>query len=88
VLWEAYVTRFEDTFDRYKNGRLTAEEAGELLGLSGRHFRRQCGRYAEEGADGLRDQRLGRVSARHASVRRLRFFGQWDKLRADRSKEA
>ena len=35
VLWEVYVTRFEDTFDRYKKGRLTAEEAGELLGLSG-----------------------------------------------------
>lgn len=71
VLWEAYVTRFEDTFDRYKKGRLTAEEAGELLGLSGRHFRRQCARYAEEGADGLRDKRLGRVSARRASETEL-----------------
>ena len=40
LLWEAYVTRFEDALDRYKQGRLTAEEAGELLGLSGRHFRR------------------------------------------------
>jgi hypothetical protein len=29
VLWEAYVTRFEDALDRYKQGRLTAEEAGE-----------------------------------------------------------
>src|ERR1700752_3575958 len=69
VLWEAYVTRFEDAFDRYKKGRLTAEAAGELLGLSGRHFRRHCGRYAEEGADGLRDKRLGRVSARAARRR-------------------
>jgi hypothetical protein len=66
VLWEAYVTRFEDALDRYKQGRLTAEEAGELLGLSGRHFRRQCSRYAEEGVDGLRDKRLGRVSNRRA----------------------
>ena len=33
VLWEAYVTRFEAALDRYKQGRLTAEEAGELLGL-------------------------------------------------------
>ncbi len=54
LLWEAYVTRFADAFDRYKKGRLTAEEAGDLLGLSGRHFRRQCARYAEEGADGCR----------------------------------
>jgi hypothetical protein len=52
--------------DRYKQGRLTAEEAGELLGLSGRHFRRQCVRYEAEGEDGLRDKRVGRVSQRRA----------------------
>ena len=39
VLWEVYVTRFEGALDRYKQHRLSAEEAGELLGLSGRHFR-------------------------------------------------
>jgi hypothetical protein len=66
VLWEAYVTRFEDALERYKRGRLTAEEAGELLGLSGRHFRRQCARYAAEGEEGLRDKRLGRASPRRA----------------------
>ena len=66
VLWEAYVKRFEDAFERYKKGRLTAEEAGELLGLSGRHFRRQCGRFASDGLEGLRDKRLGRVSSRRA----------------------
>ena len=54
VLWEAHVRRFLDALDRYKQGRLTAEEAGDLLGLSGRHFRRQCGRYEAEGEDGLR----------------------------------
>jgi hypothetical protein len=52
--------------DRYKQRRLTAEEAGELLDLSGRHFRRQRARYAVEGVDGLRDKRLGRRSPRHA----------------------
>ncbi len=66
VLWEAFVTRFEDTWDRHKKGRLTAEEAGELLGVSARHFRRLRGRYEEAGADGLRDRRLGRVSGRRA----------------------
>ncbi len=66
VLSKAYVTRFEDTLDRYKQGRLTAEEAGELLGLSGRHFRRQCGHFEEHGIAGLRDKRLGRVSERRA----------------------
>ena len=58
--------RFEDALDRYKQGRLTAEEAGELLGLSGRHFRRQCVRYEAEGIDGLCDKRLGSVSNRRA----------------------
>jgi transposase len=64
VLWEVFVTRFEDAFRRYQKRRLTAEEAGELLGMSGRHFRRLCGRYEEDGVDGLRDRRLGRPSPR------------------------
>ena len=29
VLWEARVRRFQDAMDRYKQGRLSAEEAGE-----------------------------------------------------------
>lgn len=66
VLWEAFVTRFEDVWDRHERGRLTAEEAGELLGVSARHFRRLRVRYAAAGADGLRDRRLGRVSGRRA----------------------
>lgn len=66
VRWEAYVRRFEDALDRYKQRRLTAEEARELLGLSGRHFRRQCARFEENGIEGLRDKRLGRVSERRA----------------------
>src|ERR1700761_4827595 len=71
VLWEAYVTRFEDALERYKQARLTAEEAGELLGLSGRHFRRQCARYSEDGVDGLRDRRLGKAPPRRASETEL-----------------
>lgn len=66
VLWEAHVRRFEDAFHRYRKRSLTAEEAGELLGMSARHFRRQCGRFAAEGEDGLRDRRIGRVSNRRA----------------------
>lgn len=66
VLWEAHMRRFLDAFDRHKQGRLTAEEAGELLGMSGRHFRRQCVRYQAEGEDGLRDKRVGRPSHRRA----------------------
>ena len=66
ALWEMFVTRFEDALDRHKKGRLTAEEAGELLGISARHFRRMRSRYEVDGVDGLRDRRLGRVSGRRA----------------------
>jgi Helix-turn-helix domain len=66
VLWEAHMMRFEDAFNRHKSGRLTAEDAAELLGISARHFRRQCARFAAEGDDGLRDKRVGRVSGRRA----------------------
>ncbi len=71
VLWEAYVSRFEDASERHKKGRLTAEEAGELLGVSGWHFRRQCGRFALDWVEGLRDKRPGRVSSRRASETEL-----------------
>jgi len=66
VLWEAHVMRFEDAFTRHKAGRLTAEEAAELLGISARQFRRQSVRFAAEGEAGLRDKRVGRVSGRRA----------------------
>ena|ERR1700689_440230 len=66
VLWEAHMRRFEDAFHRYKKRGLTAEEAGELLGMSARHFRRRCARFETDGEDGLRDHRLGRVSGRRA----------------------
>jgi hypothetical protein len=45
ALWEVFVVRFEDALGRYRKRRLTAEEAGELLGMSGRHFRRMIERY-------------------------------------------
>ena len=71
MLWEAFVTRFEEAFEQYKRHRLTGEEAGELLGLSGRHFRRLCVRYEEDGVEGLRDRRIGKVSPRRAAEREL-----------------
>lgn len=71
ALWEVFVLKFEDALGRYRKRRLTAEEAGELLGMSGRHFRRLIDRYEEEGADGLRDRRLGKVSPRRAPAAEL-----------------
>jgi hypothetical protein len=66
VLWEVFVTRFEEAFEQYRRQRLTGEEAGELLGMSGRHFRRLCVRYEEDRIEGLRDRRIGKISPRRA----------------------
>src|SRR5260370_36160792 len=63
-LWEVFVLRFEEALERYRKRRLTADEAGEVLGMSGRHFRRMVVRYDGEGVEGLRDRRLGRRSPR------------------------
>jgi Helix-turn-helix domain len=71
MLWEAFVSRFEEAFGQYKRRRLTGEEAGELLGMSGRQFRRLCVRYEEDGIEGLRDRRIGKVSPRRAPAREL-----------------
>src|SRR5260370_20145468 len=60
-LWEVFMLRFEEALERYRKRRLTGDEAGELLGMSGRNFRRLIVRYEEEGEEGLRDRRLGRA---------------------------
>ena len=56
----------EEALERHRKRRLTAEEAGELLGMSGRRFRRLVVRYDEDGPEGLRDRRLGKPSPRRA----------------------
>lgn len=71
ALWEVFVLRFEEALERYRKRRLTAEEAGEILGMSGRHFRRLLTRYEEEGSEGLRDGRLGKASPRRAPAAEL-----------------
>jgi transposase len=71
VLWEVFVVRFEEALERYRKRRLTGEEAGELLGMSGRHFRRLVVRYDEDGAEGLCDRRLGKPSPRRAPAAEL-----------------
>jgi len=68
VLQEVRAMRFEDVFGRYGAGRLSCEEAADVLGMSLSSFYRWRRRYEAEGADGLADRRLGRVSARRAPV--------------------
>jgi hypothetical protein len=76
MLWEVFVRRFEEAFEQYRRQCLTGEEAGELLGMSGRHFRRLCVRYEEAGVEGLRDRRIGKVSPHRAPARELERMQQ------------
>jgi hypothetical protein len=71
MMWEVFVTRFQEAFEQYEKHRLSGEEAGELLGMSGPNFRRLCVRYEEDGVEGLRNRRNGKVSPRRAPAREL-----------------
>ena len=68
VLQEVRQMRFEELYERRQQRILTMAEAGEMLGVTERTFRRWSGRYDAEGAEGLQDRRLGRASARAVPV--------------------
>jgi len=63
-LQDRRMQKFRDVLSRWESGQLSMMEAGELLGMSERQFRRYRDRYEEEGLEGLRDRRLGKPSAR------------------------
>ena len=60
--------KFEEIYGRTVRGELSQAEASEVLGFSERTFRRWRDRFEADGAEGLYDRRLGRVSARRAPV--------------------
>ena len=60
--------RFEEVYAGWQGKRLTQQEAGNLLGVSERTFRRQIGRFEAEGMDGLIDLRMAQISSRRAPV--------------------
>ena len=60
--------KFEEIYGRTLRGELSQAEAAEVLGMSERTFRRWRDRFEADGAEGLYDRRLGRVSARRAPV--------------------
>ena len=65
-LQETRRMRFEEAYGGWQSSKLTQEEAGRLLGVSERTFRRYVHRYEEEGFEGLRDKRLTQTSPRKA----------------------
>jgi Winged helix-turn helix len=54
--------KFRDVLSRWERRELSMMEAGELLGMSERQFRRYRERFEEEGEAGLIDRRLGKPS--------------------------
>jgi len=67
-LQETRKMRFEESYAGWQEGRLTQADAGRLLGVSERTFRRQIGRFEAEGMQGLIDRRMAQVSSRRAPV--------------------
>lgn len=61
-LQDRRMQKFRDVLSRWESKQLSMLEAGELLGMSERQFRRYRDRYEEEGLEGLRDRRLGKPS--------------------------
>jgi len=68
--------RFEEAYGGWQKGRLSQEEAAEILGVCSRTFRRQIGRYEENGLSGLDDKRLTQASHRRAPVDEVMALGE------------
>lgn len=56
--------KFEEVLGRTRRRVLSQKEAAEILGVSERTFRRWRDRFEAEGAEGLYDRRLGKISNR------------------------
>jgi hypothetical protein len=60
--------KFRDVLSRWERRELSMMEAGELLGMSERQFRRYRERFEEEGEAGLIDRRLGKPSPKRIAA--------------------
>jgi len=67
--------RFEEAYGGWQKGRLSQEEAAEILGVCSRTFRRQINRYEENGITGMNDKRLTQASHRRAPVDEIMALG-------------
>jgi transposase InsO family protein len=64
MLQELRMSRFMEAYEGYRRKELSCIEAGLILGMSERQFRRLRDRYEDEGALGVIDRRLGKASAK------------------------
>jgi hypothetical protein len=72
VLREVRMLRFVELYGAWRLKRVTQAEAGEVLGMSGRTFRRWALRYEAGGREGLRDRRSLGGSHRRAPEEEIR----------------
>ena len=68
-LQDRRMKKFRDVLGRWEAGELSMMEAGELLGMSERQFRRYRDRFEEDGLEGLVDRRLGKPSPKRVPAR-------------------
>ena len=68
MLPEVRMARVIDAIELHRKKKLSCVEAGALLGMSERHFRRLRDAYEERGAEGIVERRRGRASGRRAGV--------------------
>lgn len=76
LLQEIRRMRFEELYGGWQKGRLSQEEAAQILGVCDRTFRRQICRYEENGLSGLNDKRLTQASHRRAPVDEVIALGE------------
>src|SRR5271168_4855644 len=67
-LQDRRMQKFQDVLSRWEAGALSMMEAGELLGMLERQFRRYRYRFEEDGLDGLKDRRLGKASPKRVAA--------------------
>ena len=70
-LQDRRMQKFENVLRRWERRELSAIEAGEMLGVSERQFRRYRHRYDEDGLAGLADRRLGKASVKRVPVDKI-----------------
>jgi transposase len=68
VLLEVRKMRFDEVIGRFGDGRLSCEEAADVLGMSVSSFYRWRRRFEAKGLKGLADSRIGKASGRRAPV--------------------
>jgi len=77
-LQDRRMEKFRAVLSRWERKELSANEAGELLGISERQFRRYRHRFDENGLAGLADRRLGKASAKRVPVDKIAWMlGQY-----------